>query len=197
MYSAVTAGPNARHNHLLAAFSESVFQRWSSELVWMEMPLGAVLHEPGETPPHVYFPTTAIASLLHVMENGAPAEIAIVGNEGMIGVSTFLGGGSMSSRALVQIGGEGFRMPAEVFKRESSRSIAVLRLMLRYTQALIAQIAQTAACYRHHSLEQRLCRWLLLSLDRIIDDELEMTQQLIADMLGVRRVVHREYARLL
>ena len=190
-------GSNAKDNHLLAALPESVFQRWSPELKWMEMPLGAVLYECGESPRYVYFPTTAIASLLHVMENGASAEIAVVGKEGMIGVSSFLGGGTSSGRALIQIGGEGFKMPAEVLKKETDRSIAVLRVMLRYTQALMAQIAQTAACYRHHSLEQRLCRWLLLSLDRIDGDGLEMTQQLIADMLGVRRESVTETARKL
>lgn len=187
MCAVSAAASDPRQNHLVAALSQSVFQRWLPELEWMDMTLGEVLHESGETARYVFLPTTAIVSLLYVMENGATAEIAIVGNEGLVGVSSFMGGGSTSSRALVQSGGGGFRMAAEKFKKEFNRSSAVLHLLLRYTQALIAQMAQTAVCNRHHSLDQQLCRWLLLSLDRLPGDELAMTQKLIADMLGVRR----------
>jgi CRP-like cAMP-binding protein len=188
---------DARKNHLLAALPDDIFQRWQSDLVWMPMPLGKVLYEAGETSRYVYFPTTAIASLLYVMENGASAEIAIVGNEGMVGVSLFMGGGATSSRALVQSAGEGFGMEANQFKSEFERSSTVLHLFLLYTQALITQMAQTAACNRHHALDQQLCRWLLLSLDRLDGNTLEMTQRLIADMLGVRREGVTEAARKL
>ncbi len=145
-----------------------------------------MLYEAGTTPAHVYFPTTAIVSLLYVMENGASAEIAVVGNEGVVGISIFMGGESTPSRAVVQSGGQGFRLKSQAMKDEFIW-LPVLHLMLRYTQALITQMAQTAACNRHHSLDQRLCRWLLLSLDRIRSEELVMTQELIANMLGVRR----------
>jgi CRP-like cAMP-binding protein len=151
------------------------------------MPLGQVLYEPGATLSHVYFPTTAIVSLLYVMENGASAEIAVVGNEGLVGVSLFMGGESTPSRAVVQSAGEGFRLRAQLLKDEFNLAGPVLHLLLRYTQALITQMAQTAACNRHHSLDQQLCRWLLLSLDRLQENELIMTQELIANMLGVRR----------
>jgi len=151
------------------------------------MPLGLVLYESGATLSHVYFPTTAIVSLLYVMENGASAEIAVVGNEGIVGISLFMGGESTPSRAVVQSAGKGFRLKAQIVKEEFNRAGAVLHLLLRYTQALITQMAQTAVCNRHHSLDQQLCRWLLLSLDRLQDNELVMTQELIANMLGVRR----------
>jgi CRP-like cAMP-binding protein len=187
MNSVMPAATEPGHNHLLAALSAGVLQRWSPNLERVEMPLGDVLYEAGETSRYVYFPTTSIVSLLYLMENGASAEIAVVGNEGMVGISLFMGGGSTSSRALVQSGGTGFRMAAEKFKKEFNRSTAVLHLLLRYTQALITQMAQTAVCNRHHSLDQQLCRWLLLSLDRLQGDKLVMTQRLIADMLGVRR----------
>jgi len=156
-------------------------------LEWVEMPLGQVLYESGATLKHVYFPTTAIVSLLYVMENGASAEIAVVGNEGVVGISLFMGGGSTPSRGVVQSAGHGFRMKAKTIKEEFDRSGPVLHLLLRYTQALITQMAQTAVCNRHHSLDQQLCRWLLLSLDRLEGNELVMTQELIANMLGVRR----------
>jgi CRP-like cAMP-binding protein len=187
MDSVMLAAPEPGHNLLLRALSAGVLQRWSSNLEPLEMPLGTVLYEAGQTSDYVYFPTTSIVSLLYRMENGASAEIAVVGNEGMVGISLFMGGGSTSSRALVQSGGAGFRMPADKFKKEFNRSSAVLHLLLRYTQALITQMAQTAVCNRHHSLDQQLCRWLLLSLDRLQGDKLQMTQKLIADMLGVRR----------
>lgn len=151
------------------------------------MPLGQVLYESGATLSHVYFPTTAIVSLLYVMENGASAEIAVVGNEGIVGISLFMGGESTSSRAVVQSAGNGLRLKAQMIKNEFNRAGPVLHLLLRYTQALITQMAQTAVCNRHHSLDQQLCRWLLLSLDRLQDNELVMTQELIANMLGVRR----------
>lgn len=187
MGAVMAAVPDPKQNHLLAALSVRILLRWLPHLEWVEMPLGSLLYESGETSRYVYFPATAIVSLLHVTENGASAEIAVVGNEGIVGISSFMGGGSTSSRALVQSGGVGLRMPAEKFKKEFNRSSAVLHLMLRYTQALITQMAQTAVCNRHHSLDQQLCRWLLLSLDRLRGDRLVMTQRLIADMLGVRR----------
>jgi CRP-like cAMP-binding protein len=151
------------------------------------MPLGHVLYEAGGTLTHVYFPTTAIVSLLYVMESGASAEIAVVGNEGIVGISLFMGGNSTPSRAVVQSAGSGFRLKAQVMKDEFDKAGPVLHLLLRYTQALITQMAQTAVCNRHHSLDQQLCRWLLLSLDRLQGNELVMTQELIANMLGVRR----------
>jgi CRP-like cAMP-binding protein len=163
------------------------WQRWLPQLEPVDMPLGLVLYESGATLSHVYFPTTAIVSLLYVMENGASAEIAVVGNEGIIGISLFMGGESTPSRAVVQSAGKGFRLKAQVVKDEFNRAGPVLHLLLRYTQALITQMAQTAVCNRHHSLDQQLCRWLLLSLDRLQDNELVMTQELIANMLGVRR----------
>ena len=151
------------------------------------MPLGQVLYESGTTLSHVYFPLTAIVSLLYVMENGASAEIAVVGNEGIVGISLFMGGESTPSRAVVQSAGHGFRLNAQTMKDEFNRAGPVLHLLLRYTQALITQMAQTAVCNRHHTLDQQLCRWLLLSLDRLRGNDLVMTQELIANMLGVRR----------
>jgi CRP-like cAMP-binding protein len=170
----------------LAALPEAEWQRWLPQLEAVALPLGHVLYEPGDTLSHVYFPTTAIVSLLYVMENGASAEIAVVGYEGIVGVSIFMGGGSTPSRAVVQSAGRGSRLPAGVLKDDCRRA-PVLHLLLRYTQALITQMAQTAVCNRHHSLDQQLCRWLLLSLDRLQGNELVMTQELIANMLGVRR----------
>jgi CRP-like cAMP-binding protein len=148
--------------------------------------LGQVLHESRGIQTHVYYPTTALVSLLYELESGASAEIAIVGNEGLVGISLFMGGNSTPSRAVVQSAGEGFRLPAAILQEEFKLA-PVLHLLLRYTQALITQMAQTAVCNRHHSLDQQLCRWLLLSLDRLAGDELVMTQELIANMLGVRR----------
>ena len=151
------------------------------------MPLGLVVYESGEALPFVYFPTTAIVSLLYVLENGSSAEIAVVGNEGIVGVSLFMGGGSTPSRAVVQSAGTGFRLNAKSLKKEFESAGPVMHVLLRYTQALITQMSQTAVCNRHHSLDQQLCRWLLLSLDRLQGTELVMTQELIANMLGVRR----------
>ena len=175
------------NNRLLAALPGAEWKRWRTHLEVVEMPLGQVLYESGGTLTHVYFPTTAIVSLLYVMENGASAEIAVVGNEGIVGISLFMGGESTPSRAVVQSAGQGFRMTAEAMKEEFNRAGPVLHLLLRYTQALITQMAQTAVCNRHHSLDKQLCRWLLLSLDRLQGSELHMTQELIANMLGVRR----------
>jgi CRP-like cAMP-binding protein len=176
-----------RNNFLLAALPDPEWERWQPLLERIEMPLGQVLYESGATLTHVYFPTTAIVSLLYVMENGASAEIAVVGNEGLVGISLFMGGESTPSRAVVQSAGQGFRLQAQLMKDEFNRAGPVLHLMLRYTQALITQMSQTAVCNRHHSLDQQLCRWLLLSLDRLRTNELAMTQELIANMLGVRR----------
>ena len=185
--SVTTLSPDPTENHLLAALPDAEWQRWLPQLERVEMPLGQVLYESGGTLSHVYFPTTAIVSLLYVMENGASAEIAVVGNEGIVGISLFMGGDSTSSRAVVQSAGLGFRLKAQIMKDDFNRAGPVLHLLLRYTQALITQMAQTAVCNRHHSLDQQLCRWLLLSLDRLQGNELVMTQELIANMLGVRR----------
>jgi CRP-like cAMP-binding protein len=176
-----------RENHLLASLPSAEWERWRLQLEWADMPLGQVLYESGRTLSHVYFPTTAIVSLLYVMEDGASAEIAVVGNEGIVGISLFMGGESTPSRAVVQSAGQGFRLRAATIKEEFNRAGPVMHLLLRYTQALITQMAQTAVCNRHHSLDQQLCRWLLLSLDRLAGTELVMTQELIANMLGVRR----------
>ena len=176
-----------QQNQLLDALPAAEGQRWLPLLESVDMPLGSVLYELGVALSHVYFPTTAIVSLLYVMEDGASAEIAMVGNEGVVGISLFMGGESTPSRAVVQSAGNGLRLKAPVMKEEFNRAGAVLHLMLRYTQALITQMAQTAVCNRHHSLDQQLCRWLLLSLDRLQGNKLVMTQELIANMLGVRR----------
>ncbi len=173
-------------NQLLAALPEAEWQRWQPQLELVDLPLGKVLYESGGQLTHVYFPTTAIVSLLYVMENGASAEIAVVGYEGIVGVSLFMGGESTPSRAVVQSAGTGYRLKAAVIKEEFKRA-PVLHLLLRHTQALITQMAQTAVCNRHHTLDQQLCRWLLLSLDRLDGNRLVMTQELIANMLGVRR----------
>lgn len=178
---------NPLANDLLASLPEAEWQRWQPQLERVELKLGQVLYESGTTMHHVYFPTNAIVSLLYVMEDGASAEIAVVGHEGVVGISIFMGGGSTPSRAVVQSAGWGFRLRAAVIKEEFARSMPVLHLLLRYTQALITQMAQTAVCNRHHSLDQQLCRWLLLSMDRLKGTELVMTQELIANMLGVRR----------
>ena len=182
----MTAPSPAHANHLLAALPAAELQRWETNLEAVDLPLGQVIYEAGGVQTHVYFPTTAIVSLLYVMENGASAEIAVVGNEGVVGIALFMGGESTPSRAVVQSAGRGLRMNAKVMQTEFKR-MPVLHLLLRYTQALITQMAQTAVCNRHHSLDKQLCRWLLLSLDRLQSSELRMTQELIANMLGVRR----------
>jgi CRP-like cAMP-binding protein len=178
---------NPHQNHLLAALPASDFQRLASHLELVPMKLGEVLYESGGQLRYVYFPTTSILSLLYVMEDGASAEIAIVGNEGILGISLFMGGESTPSRAVVQSAGYAFRLKAALLKNEFGRFGPTMHLLLRYTQALITQMAQTAVCNRHHSVDQQLCRWLLLSLDRLQTNELSMTQELIANMLGVRR----------
>lgn len=176
-----------QHNHLLAALPVEVQGRLFPHLELIPLPLGDVLYESGDTLRHVYFPVDAIVSLLYVMESGASAEISVVGNEGLIGVALFMGGESTSSRALVQSGGHAYRLLGQRLKDEFNRHGELLHLILRYTQALITQMAQTAVCNRHHSIDQQLCRWLLLSLDRLPSNKLTMTQELIANMLGVRR----------
>jgi CRP-like cAMP-binding protein len=176
-----------RQNHLLEALPSEDYLRLAPHLEHLELRLGDVLYEPGRAMRYVYFPTTAIVSMLYVMEDGASAEIAIVGNEGILGISLFMGGESTPSRAVVQSAGSGYRMRAQFLKSEFERYGPLMHLLLRYTQALITQMAQTAVCNRHHSVDQQLCRWLLLSLDRLASNELTMTQELIANMLGVRR----------
>ncbi len=180
-----TAHPH--QNHLLDALPAGDYQRLAPHFEYLELKLGDVLYEPGARMRYVYFPTTAIVSLLYVMEDGASAEIAIVGNEGILGISLFMGGETTPSRAVVQSAGFGYRMKAQLLKNEFGRFGPLMQLLLRYTQALITQMAQTAVCNRHHSVDQQLCRWLLLSLDRLASNELTMTQELIANMLGVRR----------
>jgi CRP-like cAMP-binding protein len=178
---------NPRQNHLLDALLQTEYDRIASDLEFVEMPLGEVIYESGELLQHVYFPIDSIISMLYVMEDGASAEIAVVGNEGILGISIFMGGETTPSRAVVQSAGYGYKLKAQLLKNEFNRAGPVMRLLLRYTQALITQMSQTAVCNRHHTIEQQLCRWLLLSLDRLASDELSMTQELIANMLGVRR----------
>ncbi|WP_205676651.1 Crp/Fnr family transcriptional regulator [Aquitalea aquatilis] len=174
-------------NGLLEVLPDTELIHITPFLEKVELPLGKTLYESGHTLSHVYFPVTAIVSLLYVMENGDSAEIAVVGNEGIVGIALFMGGESTPSRAVVQSGGSGYRLPAKIIRQEFDRSLPFMHLLLRYTQALITQMSQTAVCNRHHSLDQQLCRWLLLSLDRLQGNELCMTQELIANMLGVRR----------
>jgi CRP-like cAMP-binding protein len=174
-------------NHLLSALLDAEFERLSPHLQPVPMLLGDVLSESGETLDYVYFPTTAIISLHYLLENGGSSEIAGVGNEGMLGIALFMGGGSTPSRAVVQTGGFGYRLPVRILMEEFDRAGPVMRLLLRYTQALLTHMSQTAVCNRHHTVEQQLCRWLLLTLDRLETHELTMTQELISNMLGVRR----------
>jgi len=181
------APQSPNQNRLLAALPTAEFERLAAHLEPVEMLLGDVLYESGGLLQHVYFPTTAILSLHYVMENGSSSEIAGVGNEGVLGISLFLGGNTTPSRAVVQTGGQGYRLKAPLMMQEFNRAGLMQQLMLRYTQALITQMSQTAACNRHHSLVQQLCRWLLLTLDRMPTNELIMTQELVASMLGVRR----------
>jgi CRP-like cAMP-binding protein len=174
-------------NHLLAALSGAALKRLARKLEPVDMPLGEVVYESGRPVQHVYFPTNCIVSLLYVLENGSSAEIAVVGNEGVVGVSIFMGGETTPSRAVVQSAGRAFRLPGEIMMEEFRRAGGMQHLVLRYTQALITQMAQTAVCNRHHTVDQQLCRWLLLSLDRLETPQITMTQELIANMLGVRR----------
>ena len=187
MTRAMSVPSDLRHNLLLRALPAAEWVRWEPQLEWVDLELGQVLYESDRTLSHVYFPTDTIVSMLYVMQNGASAEIAVVGLEGLVGISLFMGGGSTPSRAVVQSAGRGCRAPAAFVQHEFNSSPPVMHLLLRYTQALITQMSQTAVCNRHHSLDQQLCRWLLLSLDRLPGDELVMTQELIANMLGVRR----------
>lgn len=174
-------------NHLLAALPTAEFQRLAPHLELTPMPLGEILYEPGGQLQHAYFPTSAIVSLHYVMESGASAETAGVGNEGVVGISLFMGGDTTPSSAVVQTAGFGYRLHRTLLMEEFNRGGLAQRLLLRYTQALVTQMFQTAACNRHHSIEQQLCRWLLLTLDRLPSNELVMTQELVASMLGVRR----------
>jgi len=176
-----------KQNHILAALPAADYARLLPDLELTPMPLGWAVYESGGRMGYLYFPTTSIVSLLYVMESGASAEIAITGNEGVVGISLFMGGESTPSRAVVQSAGEGYRLKASILKREFALGGQLQHLALRFTQALITQMSQTAVCNRHHTLEQQLCRWLLLSLDRLPGDVLSMTQELIANMLGVRR----------
>ena len=181
------AAHDPRQNHLLAALPAADFERLRPHLTPVPLVLGEALSESGIVLRHVYFPTDSIVSLLYVMADGASAEIAVVGNEGVIGVSLFMGGETTPSRAVVQSAGHAFRLTGQLLKEEFTRAGAMQHLLLRYTQSLLTQMAQTAVCNRHHSLDQQLCRWLLLSLDRLPSNQLVMTQELIANMLGVRR----------
>ena len=179
--------PDPRNNYLLASLPDEACARLFPHFELVEMPLGKVLYESGNRLQHVYFPANCIVSLLYVMEDGASAEIAVVGNEGVIGIALFMGGETTPSRALVQSAGYAYRLKGQLLKDEFNRSGELQHLLLRYTQALLTQMAQTAVCNRHHSVDQQLCRWLLLSLDRLSTNTLRMTQELIANMLGVRR----------
>lgn len=174
-------------NQILAALPRDVKKRLLSGLEEVPLPLGKVLYEPGQRMEYVYFPVDSIVSLLYVMESGASAEISVVGNEGLVGISLIMGGESTSSRAVIQSAGTGYRLPGQRFIEEFNRHAGLMAMVLRYTQALITQMAQTAVCNRHHTIDQQLCRWLLLSLDRLPSNHLIMTQELIANMLGVRR----------
>lgn len=177
--------PDPRQNKLLAALPLTEWQILQSQLEWVDLPVGLVLCESDLK--YVYFPITAIISLLYVMENGSSAEVAVVGNEGIVGISLFMSGESTTSRAVVYSAGQAFRLNAQYLQREFSRCVPLMSVLLRYIQALITQMSQTAVCNRHHSIDEQLCRWLLLSLDRLPSHELMMTQELIASMLGVRR----------
>ena len=186
-----------QQNHLLTALPPTVYQEWLPMLESVALPLGTVLYESGCTLSHLYFPTTAVVSMLYVMENGESAEVAIIGNDGLVGIGLFMGGGSTSSRALVQNGGRGYRLPAAFAKQQFEDCKPVMHLFLSFTQALMAQMTQTGACNKHHTLDQQLCRWLLLTLDRYQGMELHMTKQLIANMLGVTGAVMRAGAQKL
>ena len=181
------ASPDPRQNQLLAALPAADYERLLANLEFVKLPLGLVVFESGSKLRHLYFPASGIVSLLYAMENGASTEIAVIGDEGVVGIALFMGGESTPSRAVVQSAGYGYRLKAAVLKSEFARGGPLQHLLLRYTQALIAQMTQTAVCNRHHAVDQQLCRWLLLSLDRLPSNELSMTQELIANMLGVRR----------
>jgi len=183
----LSAQPSPRQNHLVSALPAADYERLLPQLELVPLPLGWALYESGSPQEYVYFPTDSIVSLLYVMQDGSSAEIAVVGNEGLVGIALFMGGETTPSRAVVQSAGYGYRLRASVLQTEFGQGGDLQHLLLRYTQALITQMAQTAVCNRHHSVEQQLCRWLLLSLDRLPSNQLTMTQELIANMLGVRR----------
>lgn len=182
-----TTNPSPKQNHLLAALTAADFERLAPQLELVQLALGQMLYDPGTQMRHAFFPTTSIVSLHYVTESGASAETAGVGNEGVVGIALFMGGDTTSSSAVVQTAGQAYRLDRHVLKEEFDKGGALQRLLLRYTQALMTQMAQTATCNRHHSVEQQLCRWLLLTQDRLPDRELVMTQELVASMLGVRR----------
>ena len=186
-FPSLSARQSPQQSHLVGALPEADYERLVPHLELVPLPLGWAVYESGTPQGYVYFPTTSIVSLLYVMEDGSSAEIAVVGNEGVVGIALFMGGETTPSRAVVQSAGYGYRLRASVLRSEFGRGGELQHLLLRYTQALITQMAQTAVCNRHHSVEQQLCRWLLLSLDRLASNELTMTQELIANMLGVRR----------
>jgi len=194
---APTPTGSARDNHLLAKLPAAVFEAWQPYLESVDMPLGLVLYESGTTMSHMVFPTTAVVSLLYIMQNGESAEVAVVGNDGLVGIPLFMGGGSTTGRALVQNAGRAYRIPAAFAKSQFEESRPVMHLFLAFTQALIAQMSQTSACNKHHTLDQQLCRWLLLTLDRHQGMEITMTKQLIANMLGVTGEVMRAGAKRL
>jgi CRP-like cAMP-binding protein len=183
----VAAPKSPKENRLLASLPKAVYARLAPELELVPLKLGEIIYEANAQMSHVYFPTDSIVSLLYVMKDGRSAEISVVGNEGLVGIALFMGGGTTPSRALVQSDGHGYRLPAERLQEEFALGSELQHLLLRYTQALLTQMAQTAVCNRHHSVEKQLCRWLLLSLDRLPTNVLSMTQELIANMLGVRR----------
>lgn len=176
-----------RENQLLAVLPDAKWKRWQTSLELVDLSVGQVLSEPGRTPSYVYFPTTAIVSLLYMTQDGGTAEIAVVGNDGVVGVSVFMGGNATPSQAVVQSAGQGYRLRAQMVKDEVDNGGPVLKILLRYMQAMIAQVAQTAVCNRYHSIDQQLCRRLLLGLDRLPTESLAMTQELLANLLGVRR----------
>lgn len=183
----LTSSSEIKLNNLLSALPDADLKRWLPNLELVDLPLGSVLYESGQAEGYAYFPTSGIVSLLYVMKNGDSAEIAVVGNEGVVGISLFMGGSTTPSRAVVQSAGLGYRLKAPFLIAAFKLGGPVMNLLLRYTQALITQMSQTAVCNRHHSLDEQLCRWLLLSLDRLPGNELTMTQELISNMLGVRR----------
>ena len=187
MSKAICRRPDPRHNHLLAAFSAPALERWRHSLEHVEMPLGQVLSRSGGAQDYAYFPTTAVVSLLHVTYAGDSAETTVVGNEGVVGISLFLGGETTSGQAVVQTAGHGYRLRAQLLKKDTETFGPVLTVLLRYALAMMAQVAQTAACNRYHSIDQLYCRRLVMGLDRLPSDELAMTQELAAGLLGVRR----------
>lgn len=187
MHACQRTATDPRQNQLLAALPAAEWARWQPHLELVELACGQVLCESGDTPRFAVFPTTAIVSLLHITQDGGSAEVAVVGNDGVVGLSLFMGGNATPGRAVVQSAGQGYRLRAQAVREEVDRTGAVLRTLLRYTHALIAQVAQTALCNRYHSIDQQLCRRLLLGLDRLPSDELQMTQELAAGLLGVRR----------